>query len=504
MRRTPVAGGRFNSGLEDTMVGHIGQDKHQRRQVFRQITPPGMKPISNGRGGFDFIPHRASTRDAAPPPAPTKPSTIGAAYEQTHTLAKAVNLMADVARRIAALEANRSAQRQLAEQQQPTTQPNHQPTPTPTRDAPCACRHVLAPQPTRDGVTTMPRNPAPTRPYFQDELNQLSRDPNLAPARHLSFAPPHAHATRDQQQLQYGEKPPSRFTSEAADKMARYLPPGSASRVTTKEAVNDMNLRSLSQRDATQPHNISGPPQPAMTQGSDLSSAFASTLNAIPSGQPQAALNAYHRAFHAAKTSDARDAIDKVWRAHQSSYDARGGNPFAPRQPAHDAPWSSLYEANKGTIGGDPNKLQVGQTLNLPGGGTHTVAKGETLSGIASTPAGTDLGSKSLAAERGGVEPTGGNYSSGGSLKVFEGGGSVPTPSSRPSEFGGSAQAAEPSSSSSSSGTPMPPTKPASLGGTGESLSGLNPQAGEGGGASPTGSEGTGLAKFVRGLVGEE
>jgi hypothetical protein len=43
--------------------------------------------------------------------------------------------------------------------------------------------------------------------------------------------------------------------------------------------------------------------------------------------------------------------------------------------------------------------------------------------------------------------------------------------------------------------------KPPSLGGTGESPEGLNPQAGEGGGASSTGSEGTGLAKWVKGLV---
>lgn len=181
----------------------------------------------------------------------------------------------------------------------------------------------------------------------------------------------------------------------------------------------------------------------------------------------------------------------------------------------------NLYEANKGTIGGDPNKISPGMSLSMPGGGTHVVQSGETLSGIASTPAGTDLGSKSLVAERGGTESTGGpagSYSSGGTLSSSEGrpsdapagnmGSAAPTPPTRPSEFGGSAQAAEfpssGSSSSSSSEVPTPPVKPASLGGTGESPEGLNPQAGEGGGVSPTGSEGTGLAKFVRGLVGEE
>ncbi len=183
-------------------------------------------------------------------------------------------------------------------------------------------------------------------------------------------------------------------------------------------------------------------------------------------------------------------------------------NPWRPRQAAHDAPWSSLYEANKSTIGGDPNKISPGMSLSMPGGGTHVVQSGETLSGIANTPAGTDLGQRSLSAERGGVSPTGGDYSSGGQQSGETGGAtsvpssSAPTPPVKPAEYGG-AQAAE-SPSSSSSETPTPPVKPASLGGTGESPEGLNPQAGEGGGVSPTGSEGTGLAKFVRGLVGEE
>jgi LysM repeat protein len=469
------------------MVGHIGQDKHRQRQVFRQLSDRPVNPAD-----YRFFPWRSSTRDAAP-----APPTIGAAYNQTHSLERVVSAMADIAARISALEMKRSAQRQLAEQQQqlasrqqpPTMQPTHQP--TQDHAAPCSCQH----------------QPAPQAPPFRDGVKPMDRHPALAPNRNLTFGgfPNPRMSTRDQQ---HGEKPPSRFTSQEADRMASYLPPGSASRVTTKEAINDFNLRALSQRDATQQHNISGSPQPAVTKGSDLSEAFASELQAIPPGQPNAAQNTLNKYYNKAKTSDQRDGIERTWKDFSSHYDAKGDNPWRPRQAeARDANWSSLYEANKGTIGGDPNKIQIGQSLNLPGGGTHTVEKGETLSGIASTPAGTDLGSKSLAAERGGTEPTGGNYSSGGSLKVSEGGGSVPTPPTKPAEYGGGAQAAESPSSSSSSNsseTPTPPVKPASLGGTGESPSGLNPQATEGGGASPTGSEGTWLAKFVRGLVGEE
>ena len=43
---------------------------------------------------------------------------------------------------------------------------------------------------------------------------------------------------------------------------------------------------------------------------SDLSEAFASELDRIPSGQPTAGLNAFNRAYHAAKTSDARDQVN--------------------------------------------------------------------------------------------------------------------------------------------------------------------------------------------------
>lgn len=49
--------------------------------------------------------------------------------------------------------------------------------------------------------------------------------------------------------------------------------------------------------------------------------------------------------------------------------------------------WQDIYAANKSTIA-DPNKIQVGQKINLPNGGTYTVQKGDTLSKIAKQPSG--------------------------------------------------------------------------------------------------------------------
>jgi LysM repeat protein len=475
------------------------QGKEQRRkQVFKQIAPPGCSvgPM-DARGNYTFIPWRGQTRDAA------APTTIKGRADAQLTLAKIVDACLQVDARLTALEAKRSA---LAQQQQQfqlamTEQPTQQNMQTHDAAPPCSCQHQPAPQaPYRDAIGVAPMS---------------SRHPGLAPMPFVrsgafpKFDPPRA-PTRDQS---YGEKPPSRFSSQEADRMASYLPPGSAGRTSNKEAVNDINLRAL--RDSTG-HNVSGPPG-HMAEASDPaqrnigSGPFDQYSSDVTRPSP-AALSELNSQFNKAKTQSQKDSITDAWKRYVSG-SRDDGSQWKPRQAeVHDAPWSSLYEANKGTIGGDPNKISPGMSLNLPGGGSHFVRSGETLSGIASTPAGTDLGSKSLASERGGVSPTGGSYSSGGSLSSGEGApagapgmhnaSNAPTPPSRPSEFGGSAQAAEsPSSSSSSSETPTPPIKPPSLGGTGESPEGLNPQAGEGGGASPTGSEGTGLAKMVRGWV---
>lgn len=315
----------------------------------------------------------------------------------------------------------------------------------------------------------------------------VDRHPGLAPNRHIKFGCfPNPRMlegrTRDQNNIEanYLEKP-SRFSSQEADRMANYLPPGSAGRTSNKEAVNDINLRVM--RDAQHQYNTGG------GHGVEAVSSDPS-FKAVGSGaftsftgddaRPSAgALNELNSRYAKARTSDERDALERDWASYLRGARDDGGARWKPRQPAvsvsqapkrddtHDAPWSGLYEANSGGRGAglsDPNKLQIGQELSMPGGGTHTVAKGETLSGIASSTSGGDLGGRSLASERGGVEPTGGNYSAGGSLKVSEpdtqgmggmkggpttllggggttssssGSGDVPTPPVKPSEYGG-------------------------------------------------------------------
>jgi hypothetical protein len=478
------------------MPGHIGQDKHQRRQVFRQLSD---KPVN--AGDYRFFPWAApptKTRDSAP----VTPATIGAAHAQTHTLEKIVGLMNDIGQRIGALEAKRSAQKQLAEQlalqprpaQVQFEQPNHQP--TQDHAAPCSCQHqhVLTPQ----------------RSNTHDGAKVMLRNPGLAPNRFITHDVSFAREverimTRDQNN--FGEKPPSRFSSEENTRLSYSLPSGSAGpvpRENTKRA--NMGLEhptkfgevgspiDWSGRDSKTQYNVSGQPQPAMTQGSDLSSAFASELQAIPSGQPNAGLNAFNRAYHGAKTSDARDKIERIFRDWQSSYDARGGmSPFMPRQPeARDA---GAMQTVYGTGYVPGTSLAEGNTIKPGGGGgIHPIA----------SSGGSDPGSNAFNTGPRAMGPVG-SYGGAGDLKSGEGApagapgahnsANVPTPPVKP-------DLSESSSGSSSSGeTPTPPVKPPSLGGTGESPEGLNPQAGEGGGASSTGSEGTGLAKWVKGLV---
>jgi LysM repeat protein len=466
--------------------------------------------------GYVFIPWARSgehvpTRDAAP-----SATTIKGHANQQLSLEKIVGAMREVDQRLSALEAKRSliARQQEMFQRQMTMQATQPSQPTQDRAPPCACQHQPAPQaPYRDGVTHM------------------DRDPRLAPRPYTTegFFPRHGAPRQTRDNATYGEqKQPFRFGSEFVEKAAGYLPSGSAGRTSTKEAVNDIGLRAL--RDAMQSHNVSGGPG-SMAAPSDGSSGFASELDKIPTGaSPQTALNCFNRAYHAAKTSDARDRIERVFRDWQAAHDGRDGNPWRPRQAeARDAPaWQGLYESNKGTIGSNPNMIREGSTLQMPGGGEHVVQKGESLSSIASgassnayagSPSNTETGMGGMKGGPtsllgGGGEPSGGSYSSNSSLKVSEGtgvpgtklpttlmgGGGEPsssTPTSSPSGGSGSAQAATPSSSS----VPMPPVKPASLGGTGESPSGMSSLAEERGGTSPSGGEGTGLAKMVRGWV---
>jgi LysM repeat protein len=330
-------------------------------------------------------------------------------------------------------------------------------------------------------------------------VKTMLRNPALAPTHHVTFDPvSRPRATRDQNnslENNYLEKP-SRFSSQESDRLAYSLPRGGAGCPTQRE-LNDAYAAHWARDAGAAPLGA-----PGVNKRGTMVEAVASDPSErfIGSGpftqyrdddvRPSpAALGELNRQFSKAKTQGQRDAITDAWKSYMSApRDAASASAmWKPKQPAitpqapkasdtTDAPWSSLYEANKSTIGGDPNKLQVGQELSMPGGGTHTVAKGETLSGIASTPAGTDLGAKSLSAERGGMESTpapSGSYSSGGSLSSGEG-----APAGAP----GAHNAAN---------VPTPPTRPSGLGSSGGGAGtdlGSKSLLSESGGGAPTGT----------------
>ena len=224
------------------MPGFIGTNKTRQRQVFRQLSPPVQTTVIPA-GHERFFPWRAPARDAAP----GTPNTIGAAHaQQNATFQKIVGMCADVGSRISALEMKRAQQRQIAEQQQIVNQRSAQtqyekPLSTPTQDhaPPCACQHQPAPSaPYRDGVTPM-------------------RNPGLAPNRHIthdvSFSR-EVERIRTRDQNNFGEKPPSRFSSAEADRMASHIV--GAGPPTAKE-MNDA-ARAYWSRDAKQQYNTSG------------------------------------------------------------------------------------------------------------------------------------------------------------------------------------------------------------------------------------------------------
>jgi LysM repeat protein len=348
------------------------------------------------------------------------------------------------------------------------------PQPAPTHDAPCSCkegtlftqpdgRAVLVGEdgrevfinPTHRGARGEPDTLAftPTKDSFRQRLlNSMTRDttmptrnPALAPNGHLTF---NEHsikpaATRD---TVYGEpRLPSRFDSKEQYRLAHNLPAGSAGPAhpgelqrpnthltgrapfgeqTTAQSINAMNETFHAGRGASgQSHDNAVAPggeggksgvneRGGMLEAypSDLSEGFANALNQIPNGHPQQALNTYHEHYYKAKPGPARDAIDAVWTRFNRSYDGRTS--FKPMQ--EDAsPWSGVYEANKGTIGSNPDRIMPGQQLNVGGGQTHTVQSGETLSGIsaqygnpASVESGGGTGSGGISAPGGSAKGT--------------------------------------------------------------------------------------------------
>jgi len=177
------------------------------------------------------------------------------------------------------------------------------------------------------------------------------RNPSLAPSRHLTFAPT-SRRSRDQQS--FGEQP-SPFTSQEAARMARHIV--GAGPTTAKELneayhkawarsgasgqlVHDdrqeMQQNAQLARAGAAPVNtqystgcgegqhlgvtgINRRGDLSMARSVDPSEAFASELNAVPTGSPQEALNIYHRHFHTAKTREQREGIERIWTASHGS-----------------------------------------------------------------------------------------------------------------------------------------------------------------------------------------
>lgn len=293
------------------MVSSIIRTRNHKR-AFYQLDPPLTLHEKNPR---------TMTHDNA---------NIGAHIKQRAALNPdrlkiVLAAMNNIGSRILALE-----QRKAAALAPPPIQPTQQPA-APTRDK--SFRARLLSQFTKD--TTMP-----------------TRNPALVPNGHLTF---HEHsikpaATRD---TVYGEpRLPRRFDSKEQYRLAHSLPAGSAGPAhpgelqrpnthltgrapfgerTTAQSINAMNEAFHAGRGASgQSHDNAIPPggeggksgvnrRGGMLEArsNDLSEAFANELDKIPSGQPQSALNSYHSYFHKAKSSAARDAIDKIWSAFQ-------------------------------------------------------------------------------------------------------------------------------------------------------------------------------------------
>ena len=214
-------------------------------------------------------------------------ATIKERAARQNTLQKVFAVMRDVGQRIIALE----AARQRAQQH-------------PSRSR-CACG----------------RSPCKCAAQQQPRISigdTVMRNPSLAPSRHLTLTPTSRRA-RDQQN--FGERP-SRFTSEEAARMARHIvgagPPSAEELNATHRSVHAGFGASGQTHDVVEQNGQTGLNRRGElleARSSDLSEAFANELDKIPSGQPQAALNAYHAAYYKAKSPEAIDAIDKIWSA---------------------------------------------------------------------------------------------------------------------------------------------------------------------------------------------
>jgi len=310
----------------------------RRYKTFTQVSPPLTLTRPGGEMFFPWKGH--ATRDAA---SSATHASIGAVAKQAVALdparlTKVLAVMRDVGDRIARLEAKRAA-----------------PQPAPTHDAPSKPlagtlvtgatlgggavligedgREVFI-NPTHhrsngapDSYAFTPTRDGPPRLFSKktkDAVMPTPRNPGLAPNRFITTHAAQRGFNDAAYSTQFGERP-SRFTSQEADRLARHAPGASLPSPAELNAVNQRAHAGVGAsgqaHDTTQPGASGGQPGILRRGGmleaksNDLSEAFANELDKIPSGQPQTALNAYHAAFHKARTGEARDAIDKIWSA---------------------------------------------------------------------------------------------------------------------------------------------------------------------------------------------
>lgn len=418
-----------------------------------RICPPGFGVGPDGV----FVPWRR------PAPKPTRDAmpniTIAEKVAELNTLAKIVEAMKNVDARLTNLETRKKlAQQQLALQQPPFAQVQHEPPPrSPTQDArPCICQQQTKPPKTTFEDTTMRTHPG------------------IAPHHNLTFSTP--FRTRDQNRFDNYLEQPSRFTSQEADRMARYMPGAG------KPDAHEHNSRGM--MTGLSGTNERGDMHEAVS--SDPSERFigahAFEQFSTDAVRPSAgALSALNRAYNKARDSREKEKIERDWRDYMSNTPrdaASSASQWRPKQPApppvftntqqetQDAPWTGLYQRNASVIGSNPDAISPGMKLDLGNGQSHVVSSGETLSGIQQQYGGGSGGIHPFASEGGGASPTGGSYSSGGDLKSGEGApagapgahnaANVPVPPSRPSDLGSSSGnpyggAHEPSQSETSS-----------------------------------------------------
>jgi hypothetical protein len=467
-------------------VGPNFRPLNARRQTFHEIGPPEQYMTRRTRDAApdikDILAHAAEAMHNAAhaiSPRDTAPS-IGEHVAGKVSFDDVMRAALAIGDRISALEAKRNAMSQQPAPIAPQLQPQQQRRVT---DARCACGHTPC---------TCNPQPAPRAPYNDGRNPMLvERHPGILPPNNLTFAP--SRQTRDQQR--YGEQP-SRFDSQEQDRLSRYAPPGSAGCPTAKE-LNDEYRRHWARDNGQQTRqpgeaNARGGMNEARSMALEQNFAQPNPFEQFGADTvrpSQGALNALHAALNKTKAAHEKEEIAQHYQNYiqgaQHDTDAAQRDLWRPRQPqvspnmpsakadTHDAPaWQGLYESNKGTIGSNPNAIKPGQELDLGGGQSHTVKSGETLSGIQSQygggsdtptppsrPAGLGEGygqgqEPGAAASRNEERMLGNTPSSSSSSSS---GGDVPTPPSKPVEYGGVGPAP--------AGTPTPPSRPYSLGG---------------------------------------